>query len=154
MDSTSINCKFGDKLQAYYAFVRQVNRINGPDPGTPPADLTGQTPLADVTYAFGPMARLTAYGYFLGLEETPTLSSQSLGLRLSGDIPLNAAWSLPYAVEYATQDDYAVRPLEHLRRRRGHCACKMGIGFPILPSVFARPQSECGECGSIGLCSS
>jgi hypothetical protein len=110
MDSASVNYKFGDKLQAYYAYVSQVNRVNGPDSGTPPADLTGNTHLADVTYTFGPALKLTAYGYFIDLEELAAQSSQTLGLRLAGDVKLNEQWSLPYAAEYATQDDYGDNP--------------------------------------------
>lgn len=109
-DSASINYKFNDKLQAYYAFVDQVNRIFGPESGTPPADLTGQTHLADVSYLFGPAAKLTVYGYFIDLEETPTFSSQTIGARLAGDIAVNDQWAIPYAVEYAVQDDFAGNP--------------------------------------------
>jgi len=109
-DAGSINYKFNDKLQAYYAYVRQVNRVVGPDNGTPPADFNGNTHLADVSYTFGPAAKLTAYGYFLDFDEALAASSQTLGLRLAGDIKLNDTWSVPYAAEWATQDDYADNP--------------------------------------------
>jgi hypothetical protein len=36
-----------------------------------------------------------------------------LGLRLSGDIALNDKWAIPYAAEYATQDDYADNPANY-----------------------------------------
>jgi hypothetical protein len=116
-DAGSVNYKFSDKLQAYYAYVRQVNRVVGPDNGMPPADFNGNTHLADVSYTFSPAAKLTAYGYFLDLEEPLTgtsapdsSSSQTLGLRLAGDIKLNEQWAVPYAAEWATQDDYADNP--------------------------------------------
>jgi hypothetical protein len=105
-DAASVNYKFGDKLQAYYAYVSQANRVFGPDSGTPPEDFSGNTHLADLTYTFGPYAKLTAYGYFLDLEEAPLSSSQTLGLRLAGDIRINDQLSIPYAAEYATQDEY------------------------------------------------
>jgi hypothetical protein len=113
MDSASISYKFSDKLQAYYAYVDQVNRVFGPESGTPPADLTGQTHLADLTYTFGPAVKLMAYGYFIDLEETPTFSSQTIGLRLAGDITVNDQLAIPYAVEYATQDDFAGNPINY-----------------------------------------
>jgi hypothetical protein len=109
-DAGSINYKYSDKLQAWYAYVRQVNRIVGPDKGTPPADFNGNTHLADLSYAFSPAARLTVYGYFLDFDEALALSSQTLGLRLAGDIKINEQWSVPYAAEWATQDDYADNP--------------------------------------------
>jgi hypothetical protein len=109
-DAASVSYKFNDKLQAYYAFVGQVNRIVGPDDGTPPADFNGSTHLADISYTFNPAAMLTAYGYFLEFDEALAASSQTLGLRLAGDIKLNDQWAVPYAVEWATQDDYADNP--------------------------------------------
>lgn len=109
-DAASVDYKFNDKLQAYYAFVNQVNRVFGPDDGlalpTQIADFTGSTHLLDVSYTFAPWAKLTGYGYFLDLEQNPLLSSQTLGLRLAGDVKINDQISIPYAVEYATQDDF------------------------------------------------
>ena len=109
-DAASVNYKFNDKLQAYYAYVGQVNRIFGPDSGTPPSDLNGNTHLLDLSYTFSPAAKLTAYGYFLDFDEAAALSSQTLGLRLAGDIKINDQWSVPYAAEWATQDDYQDNP--------------------------------------------
>jgi hypothetical protein len=109
-DAASVNYKFSDKLQAYYAYVRQVNRIHGPDNGTPPADFNGNTHLADLSYTFSPAAKLTAYGYFLEFDEALASSSQTLGLRLAGDIAINEQFGIPYAAEWATQDDYADNP--------------------------------------------
>lgn len=121
-DAASVNYKFNDKLQAYYAYVRQVNRVVGPDNGSgvPPADFNGNTHLADLSYTFSPAAKLTAYGYFLDLEEPlsgtalpDSSSSQTLGLRLAGDIKLNEQFGIPYAAEWATQDDYADNPTNY-----------------------------------------
>lgn len=109
-DAASVSYRFGERLQAYYAYVDQVNRVFGPDSGTPPADLTGQTHLADLTYIVRPALKLMAYGYFVDLEETPTFSSQTLGLRASGDITVSDRWAIPYAVEYAVQEDFAGNP--------------------------------------------
>jgi len=109
-DAASVNYKFNDKLQAYYAYVGQVNRVVGPDKGTPPADFNGNTHLADLSYTFSPAAKLTAYGYFLDFDEAAALSSQTLGLRLAGDIKINDQWAVPYAAEWATQDDYQDNP--------------------------------------------
>jgi hypothetical protein len=116
MDAASIGYGFGPKLQAYYAFVAQVNRINGPEkapPGQPPPRYNGQTHLADLSYAFGPAAKLMVYAYLLDLDEAPTLSSQTFGARLAGDIALNEQWSVPYGVEFASQSEYAGNPNDY-----------------------------------------
>jgi hypothetical protein len=112
-DAASISHKFGDKIQAYYAYVGQVNRVFGPNAGAPPANLTGQTHLTDVTYTFSPSLKATAYGYFIDLEETPAFSSQTLGVRLTGEAKPGDDWSIPYAVEYAVQDDFAGNPNDY-----------------------------------------
>jgi hypothetical protein len=119
-DAATINYKFDDKLQAYYGFVNQVNRVFGPNPPPTPAgqpdDLDGNTHLLDVSYAFAPWARVMAYGYFLDLGDdtlAPLNSNQTIGLRLSGDVAINDQWAIPYAAEYATQDDYADNPNDY-----------------------------------------
>lgn len=112
-DSASVTFRPNDRFEAYYAFVDQVNRIFGPESGSPPADLTGQTHLADISYSFSPAVKATAYGYFLDLDETPTLSSQTIGLRVAGTVGLNDDFGIPYAVEYAKQDDYAANPISY-----------------------------------------
>jgi hypothetical protein len=116
MDAASIGYKAGSRLEAYYAFVDQVNRINGPEDaptGQPPARYDGQTHLADVSYTFGPMARLTAYAYLLDLNEAPTLSSETFGARLAGEVALSGEWSVPYGVEFASQAEYAGNPNDY-----------------------------------------
>lgn len=123
-DAISVNYKFSDKLQAYYAFVDVVNRIFGPDEMTSSTtwpdgaavtatnranwadEYEGDTHLFDATYTFSPAAKLTGYGYFIDFNENPALSSQTIGLRLAGDVVLNEKFAVPYAVEYATQEDY------------------------------------------------
>lgn len=154
MDSASIAYNFSPKLQAYYAFINQVNRVFGPDQGVPPEDFTGASHVADVTYTFGPMAKLMAYGYFLDLEEAPTgtlprdsWSNQTLGLRLSGDVALgnDGVWSIPYAVEYATQDDYADNPANY---EADYYLAEAGVRWQKLTVKLAREVLEGDTEGS------
>jgi len=112
-DAASVTFKNAEKFEAFYAFVDQVNRIYGPDDGVPPGEFDGQTHLADLSYSFGPLAKVTTYGYFLDFDEAPTLSSQTIGLRVAGAFTLNDDFSIPYTAEYATQDDYADNPVNY-----------------------------------------
>lgn len=129
-DALSVNYKFNDKLQAYYAFVDVVNRVFGPDEvpsGTWPNgtavtaaqrsnwadEYEGDTHLFDATYTFSPAAKLTGYGYFIEFNENQALSSQTLGLRLAGDVALNDRIAIPYAIEYASQEDYGSSQLDY-----------------------------------------
>jgi hypothetical protein len=49
-DSLSLGYQFNSKLNGYYAYVAQVNRIFGPDSGSPPEDLDTKIHLIDLDY--------------------------------------------------------------------------------------------------------
>jgi len=65
-----------------------------------------------------PAGRLTGYGYLVDLDEAPTQSSTTWGLRLVGGravVPgLKATWEL----EYALQSDGGANPLDYRRDYR------------------------------------
>ncbi len=91
-------------LALNYAFVSNVNRIQGDDHAN--GDLDTETHIFNGTYNFSDALKATAYGYLLDIDLTPTLSSETYGVRLTGDIPLNDAWTLSYEAEAAEQSDY------------------------------------------------
>ncbi|MEZ5564455.1 MAG: alginate export family protein [Gammaproteobacteria bacterium] len=67
-DSVSISHRFNEHLNASYAYINRVNRIQGPDKGTPPADLDSDTHLMDASYAFGSTLTLAGYWYLMDFE--------------------------------------------------------------------------------------
>ena len=112
-DSISIDYDFTDKFTGFYSYVAQVNRIFGPDTGSPPEDLDTSLNLLDATYTFAPEAVLTGYGYFLDFDDADSLSNQTLGARLTGAFKLQEDLSLAYAAEYAYQEDFGDNPVSY-----------------------------------------
>ncbi len=112
-DAATISHKFGDKLTASYSFVGQVNRIHGPEKGTPPRDLDSNTNLVDVSYAFAPQLALAGYWYQMDFDNSDSLSNETFGLRATGAIPVSGEWKLGYAAEYATQSEEGDNPVDY-----------------------------------------
>ncbi len=106
-DALAISHSFSDALQAGYTHVSNVNRVFGPNSGVPAGDLRSKSHLLDVNYDLTPTAALTGYGYFLDFDDAAALSSQTVGVRLTGTLTFSEQLTMPYAVEYARQGDYA-----------------------------------------------
>ena len=94
------------KTTLIYGYVYNVNRIFGDDATL--GDLSTRTHLFNVSNtSFNPV-KITGYGYFLDVHRVASLSTRTLGLRLSGKHKMsNEDFKLIYAVEYARQNDYA-----------------------------------------------
>jgi hypothetical protein len=137
-DAAGISHLFGEKLRTSYSWIGQVNRIQGPDAGTPPEDLDSTTHLIDAGYAFGPALTLSSYWYLMDFDNAATLSNETVGLRATGSIALASAWSLPYAVEVATQSDYGDNPVDYdagyylLEAGVAHARFGAKLGYEVL----------------------
>lgn len=92
-------------LDLAYAYVWNVNRINGSDHNL--GDLSTETHAAHASYKVADWMTAVGYGYWLDIDRAPSLSSQTYGLRFTGDVALNDAWTFFYTAEAATQDDHA-----------------------------------------------
>ena len=112
-DAAGISYRFNEKINASYAFVGQVNRIQGPDNGSPPPDLDSNTHLFDVGWNINPAISLAAYGYLMDFDNADGLSNQTFGLRATGGTELVTGWKGSYALEFAQQDDYADNPVNY-----------------------------------------
>ena len=89
-----------------YGYVYNVNRIFGNDATL--GDLSTRTHLVNVSNTSFKPVKVTGYGYFLDVHRVASLSTRTLGLRLTGknDLPAEG-FKLLYAAEYARQNDYA-----------------------------------------------
>jgi hypothetical protein len=100
-----------DKLDLFYAYVSNVERIFGPDSASAPApadNLDSDTHLFDGSFTFAPALKLGAYAYFMDFEDdAPGLSNQTLGLRATGKVGSADDINLDYQAEFATQKDHA-----------------------------------------------
>lgn len=112
-DAISVSHQFASGLSTSYAWISQVNRVNGPDSGTPPADFDSSTHLLDASYRFSDALTLSGYWYRMDFRNADALSNKTVGLRATGSFALNDTWKLPYTVEYANQSDHADNPLSY-----------------------------------------
>jgi hypothetical protein len=69
-------------------------------------------PLLHLTYTGWPIARVVAYGYWIGYQEAENFarSSQTYGFRMEGSRLLDNHLALRYAAEFAYQMDYHDNP--------------------------------------------
>lgn len=126
-DAVGASHRFDNGVNASYAWVGQVNRIQGPDDGTPPADLNSNSHLLDASWSAGPVATLSAYGYLLDFKDADTLSNQTWGVRASGAAEVVAGWKLGYALEFARQADYGDNPVGY---EAGYYLAELALGSP------------------------
>jgi hypothetical protein len=111
----SVSASFGEEgpFQVFYSYVWQINRIFGPDSGTPPADLDNDTHLLDMRYVFNESLNLSGYGYFLDTSDNDVLSNLTAGVRLDGKGAFNKELNYSYIAEYAYQEDYGDNPVSY-----------------------------------------
>jgi hypothetical protein len=109
-DSASIDYKFLEKGEVFYAYVDRVKRIFGPNDGIPAASFESNSNLFDARYEFTPLLNLSGYAYLLDFANSANFSSQTLGLRLTGKHALDESLNLSYLVSYAAQQDYKNNP--------------------------------------------
>ncbi|MCH8134923.1 MAG: alginate export family protein, partial [Proteobacteria bacterium] len=112
-DSISLTNTALPKTTVQYAYIGNVNRIFGPDDGTPPANFDSNSHILNVQYAMWPNLDITAYAYLLDLENAPSASNRTLGIRVVGSNVVNDRISVGYTIEYADQADYGDNPNDY-----------------------------------------
>jgi len=88
-----------------YAYVDQVQRVFGPDSGTPSASLEGSSHLLNAKFTSLPVGAITVYGYHLDFDDAPQFSSDTYGARYDGTYALGDKLNFGWALEYARQED-------------------------------------------------
>ncbi len=110
-NAAAIENKSIENLALSYTYVRTVNRVFGHE--HPQGDWDGNTHLAHAAYAFAPWLNVAGYGYWLDFDIAPASSNMTYGLRLTGDVPLNDAWTFFYEAEGAKQYDHGNNPTNY-----------------------------------------
>lgn len=109
-DSISLTNTALPKTTVQYAYIGKVKRIFGPGDGTPPANFDSNSHILNAQYAMWPNLDITAYAYLLDLENAPSASNRTLGIRVVGSNVVNDRISVGYTIEYADQADYGDNP--------------------------------------------
>lgn len=111
LDGGMLEYKGVDRLTVTYGYITRVNRINGPDAGTPPAEYDSKSNLLNVKYVLNEKLTGVAYAYLLNFDNAATVSSETVGLRLAGKVP-SGDYKFGYAAEFAQQSDYGDNPVD------------------------------------------
>ncbi len=92
-----------------YAFIDNINRIFGPDSGTPDEDLDASINAININYSGLSAGKISAYAYLFDIDDALALSTKTYGVRFSGKQKTDNLTFL-YTAEYATQEDYGDNP--------------------------------------------
>jgi hypothetical protein len=98
------------KTTIEYAYIDSVNRIFGPDSGTPPAIFESDSHILNANYDWTPNWDVTAYAYFLDFEDALSSSNRTVGIRINGSHAVSDNTSASFTVEFAHQNDYGGNP--------------------------------------------
>ncbi|HIG40052.1 MAG TPA: hypothetical protein EYQ14_05855 [Gammaproteobacteria bacterium] len=116
-----------------YNYVSKVQRIFGPDDGSPQKEFDSDTHLLNAKINFDTLGSVVLYGYLMDLESAPTsscvpgncASNRTLGFRYTNNFDF-ASFKVPLNIEYARQDDYADNPLSY---RADYILGEVGLTF-------------------------
>lgn len=107
-DAVSLANKYFTDTTISYAYVWNVNRIFGESAPGPLANFDSDSHFINIQNGHFQWAQLEGYAYLLDFDNAPRFSSQTFGIRLHGEYPLNNFPLVPlYTLEYADQSDYA-----------------------------------------------
>ena len=109
-DAVGFTAQPAENLELYYGYVWGVNRIFG---DSADRDFQSNSHLINARISDTPLGALTGFGYLLDFDDAAALSSQTYGLRLAGEAPLDDAFSLGYTASAAYQQDYGDNPTDY-----------------------------------------
>lgn len=91
-----------------YTFIGGVNRVLGGKSAA--GRFTGETHLFEASYAGLPVGTITGFAYLIDLEQAPTLSSKTFGVRLASTRHPWRRLRINYGFTFATQRSYGRNP--------------------------------------------
>ena len=101
------------RTQLQYSYLENVNRVTGPDDGAQPANYRSNSHVLNSKVELGEVGTLTGFTYLLDLENAPSLSSSTYGLRWAGEYRYSDATKANWTASYARQRDYADNPNDY-----------------------------------------
>lgn len=132
-DNANIVTQLIPETTLTYAYIDGVNRINGLDWESDSHVIHAKTDIL-------PIGAVSAYGYFIDLEEAPAMSSATYGASLNGAFAATDDIKLHYRAEYAKQSDYGDNPNDydahyfHIAPGVSYKKLKLTLGYEVLGS--------------------
>lgn len=96
-----------------YAYLDNINRVFGPDAGTPPPDLRVRGHLLHALIDLKSAGKVAAFGHWLDIRNSPALSHENLGVLWTGSYAINSDWKLPWSASYVQQHDFGGNPTHY-----------------------------------------
>jgi len=109
-DSVQFKTTALPRTELSYAWVWNVNRVFGPKTGAQQANWHGDTHLMNAKFNAGKAGTISAFAYLMDFDNASGQSNATYGARWAGSPEIAKGWKLPFAVSYATQDDYGDNP--------------------------------------------
>lgn len=103
-DALSANYKT-DQWSFNYAYIDRVNRIFGPDAGTPTEKFNSDSHIVDGSFTLSNAMTVSAYAYLLEFENAQAASNDTYGIRIAGAPKVGDDFAITYAAEYAQQTE-------------------------------------------------
>ena len=110
-DAVTVRNQSLPEIRATYGYLFQVKRLFGED--SPMGDFNTDSHIVNLSYSGFDFGTFTAYGYLLDIDDLPTGSTQTYGLRFSGKQKLTDDFSLLYGAEVARQLDFGNNPADY-----------------------------------------
>jgi hypothetical protein len=109
-DAASAEFGLPGKVRGFYAYLDNVNRVNGEDSAV--GDARTGSHLVHLERPFEGWGKLSLYDYYLDFDSSAFVgfSSNTLGARFAGLHPLDEDFELNYALEFANQTDVGDNP--------------------------------------------
>jgi hypothetical protein len=141
-----------EHLTVMHSYIWDVRRIFGKSD----LDFDSQSNLVHITYDRWAAAKIVLFAYFLDFDNRKgnsagVFSSNSYGLRVTGEQAIGGPWGVSYAASYAVQEDAGDNPADytaHYVRGEGGLGYsglgKVAVGYELLGSdngkaVFGTP---------------
>lgn len=126
----------GTKLKVDLSYAAQVNRVFGPD--SPQGKWEGDFVLANAAYTL-PVGTLTLFDYYLDVDETAAVSTNTVGAKLAGSKPfgtLTGSYAVAFAKQAEAGDNTADVDLDYylLEGGLGFKRVGIGLGYELLGS--------------------
>lgn len=127
-----------------YTYVADVNRVFGPRPGTPQANLTSDSHLANAQWDLKKAGKLSVFAYLLDFPQAAALSNATYGALWTGNRDLGGGWKMPWSLSYATQTDYGANTVNYDAQYwqaeigAGHGPWTAKVGYEVLDGDATR----------------
>ena len=152
-DAITVKNTSVENLTLWYAFIDNVVRIFGddaPSSGSNAEEFSSESHLVNASYSVSKNNTVTAYGYFLDLDDSPgkIAGSDTIGASYKGVCKANEELPITLYLEYANQTDAGANPQDysadyyHAALSSSYKGFSFGGGYELLGSDSAGLTSD------------